>query len=346
MSQRWTAAGLEARLAALRDGDAFRNYLAVRDRVLAMTEREADRPVSIQAPSAYWAEELQGFEYMLDASPLVVEKLRHHTSHLTGLRVYDYRSNQDRRHRLFRQKLGALRAKDSNDLFVPEWPGLGGFGFDLDGALVNLDTLKFYEVLIALDHAAVLDEFRRTNERKLVWEIGAGWGGFAYQFKTLCPNVTYVIVDFPEVFLFSATYFRTVFPDARVRWYGDVEDARLFDDWEQFDFVLIPNTALRDVMRPPHLDLTINMVSFQEMTAAQVDEYVRVAHEAECPFLYSLNRERSGHNTEIESVSAILERYYRPKLVSLLPVSYQKMLNEEPSPTDYKHIVGWRRMPA
>jgi len=346
MNRNWTAAGLKARLATLQEGTAYRTYLSVRDRVLAMTEREADRPVSIQTPSEYWAEELRGFEYMLDASPLVVETLRQHTIHLTGLRTYDYRSNKDRQRQRFAQKLATLRQKDVPGLFIPEWPGLGGFGFEIDGALVNLDTLKFYEVLIALEHGAVLDEFRRTNERKIVWEIGAGWGGFPYQFKTTCPNTTYVIVDLPEVFLFSATYLKTVFPDARVRWCGDVDDARLFEDWEQFDFILIPNTALRDAMRPPRLDLTINMVSFQEMTAAQVDDYARVAHEAGCPFLYSLNRERSGYNTEIESVSAILERYYRPTIVNLLPVSYQKMLDEEPSPTDYTHIVGWRRMLA
>ena len=61
----------------------------------------------------------------------------------------------------------------------------------------------------------MLDEIRAPG-RKLVWEIGAGWGGFAYQFKTLFPDVTYVIVDLPELFLFSATYLMTLFPEAKV----------------------------------------------------------------------------------------------------------------------------------
>src|SRR5687768_8616440 len=157
------------------------------------------------APSEYWREELSGFDYLLDASPLIVERLREHTHHITGLRPYDYRGGQPARRAALAAKLGALREAGRDDLLVPESPALGGFGFEIDGALYNLDTLKFYEALIALDRAGVLGELRRATGRPVVWEIGAGWGGFAYQLKTLFPDVTYVICDLPELFLFSAT---------------------------------------------------------------------------------------------------------------------------------------------
>lgn len=341
----WTEEGLKARLELLSRSLGYRAYREVRERVLAMIARESTRPPGVQTPSEYWSEELENFEYILDASPLIIDKLRHHSYHITGLRVYDYRTNRDLMRKKYERKLKTLRQKDGIGLLVPELPDLGGFGFDFDGALVNLDTLKFYEVLIALEHGAVLDEFRRTDERKLVWEIGAGWGGFPYQFKTTCPNVTYVIADFPELYLFSATYLMTAFPQAKIRWFGDVPPERTFDNWPEFDFILLPNTAVREAMKPPQLDLTVNMVSFQEMTAAQVDEYASIAHAAGCPFLYSLNREKSHYNTELESVSAILERYYWLRQIELLPVSYQKMMDDEPSPTDYKHQIGWRRQP-
>ena len=102
---------------------------------------------------------------------------------------------------------------------MPESPALGGFGYDIDGRLFNVDTLKFYEVLIGMERGGVLAALRE-RERPVVCEIGAGWGGFAYQFKTLFPRSTYVIVDFPELFLFSATYLATVFPDARLAFVG------------------------------------------------------------------------------------------------------------------------------
>jgi hypothetical protein len=259
------ARALEERLAALRASAAYRHYEHARARVLEMRALfdEADGA----RPSAYWQEELSNFEYMLDASPLIIEKLRHHTHHITGLRVYDYRTDRGRAREKFAEKLRALIALGHPDLLVPEARLLGGYGFEIDGELYNIDTLKFFEVLIALEKGSVLQEFRGNSERRLVWEIGAGWGGFPYQFKSVCPNVTYVITDFPELFLFSATYLMTLFPEAKVAFWGEQPAERLFANWREYDFIFCPNTALVE-MPLPRLDLTINMVSFQEMTGA------------------------------------------------------------------------------
>ncbi len=332
---------LKERVSALADGAAFKNYEVARDRVLDM--REQVRAAPEYRPSAYWEEELSTFEYMLDATPLVIEKLRHHTHCLTGLRAYDYRSHKTRAKTRFAEKLDALVEAGSRDLLVPEWRPLGGFGFEIDGQLFNIDTLKFFEVLIALQKGSVLQEFRGNSDRRLVWEIGAGWGGFAYQFKTLCPNVTYVISDFPELFLYSATYLMTAFPGAKVAFWGEEPVDRLLDRWRDLDFIFLPNTSLAE-MTLPRLDLTVNMVSFQEMTEAQVVAYAERAHALNCPFVYSLNRDKSSYNPEISSVSEILARYFWPHEISVLHVPYTKMMDERPSTSDYKHIIGWRRV--
>jgi len=332
---------LQERVSALAAGTAFKNYEHARERVLEMRARIAASPD--HKPSIYWEDELATFEYMLDASPLVIEKLRHHTHWLTGLRAYEYRSHRTRAKVKLVEKLQALKRTGPPELFVPEWRALGGFGFDADGDFFNIDTLKFFEVMIALDKGAVLPEFRGNTDRRLVWEIGAGWGGFPYQFKTLCPNVTYVISDFPELFLYSATYLMTAFPAARVAFYGEEPVERLFERWHELDFIFLPNGSL-DEFTPPRLDLTINMVSFQEMTEAQVASYVARAHALNCPFVYSLNRDKSAYNPEIRSVSEIVSRFYWPRVIGVLPVPYTKNLDEEAAPTDYKHIIGWRRV--
>jgi hypothetical protein len=335
------AAAFAARLAGLRRTPAYRNYELVRERVFAMRTLEAQLPH--YRPSAYWKEELENFEYMLDASPLIIDRLRHHSLHITGIRVYEYRSNRDRFRSQFVEKLAAMKRIAPAGLLVPESPLLGGYGFDVDGALFNIDTLKFWEVLIALDRGAVLDEFRGTAERRLVWEIGAGWGGFPYQFKTLCPNVTYVVTDFPELFLYSATYLMTLFPDAKVAFWGEAPTTDILARWQEYDFIFMPNTAL-DELRPARVDLAVNMVSFQEMTQEQVTAYVRHAYEVGARFLDSLNKEKSTYNRELESVSAIIDRYYWPRKIDVLHVPYQKMLDAKPSTDDYKHIIGWRRV--
>ncbi|MEA2150743.1 MAG: hypothetical protein QOD69_2573 [Solirubrobacteraceae bacterium] len=331
---------LETRLEELRAGTAWSAYERVRDWVL-------DTAGDSAGASAYWAEELETLDFMLDASPLIIERLRHHTYPITGIRPYEYRSGKDRAAQ-YAAKLEALASLGGRDLRVPESPALGGFGHEIGGALWNIDTLKYHEVLVALEQAAVLWSFRRDDARRVVWEIGAGWGGFAYQFKTLFPDTTYLIVDLPHVLLYSGTYLQTVFPEARIHLYGEGDV-----DWDRADFVLAPHTAL-DELAPPRLDLTLNMVSFQEMTQAQVEGYVRRAHELGSPFVYSLNRERSRYNDELISVSDVISRRYWLYEIPVLPVSYLKMLDTSaPSKArrpktaapegDYRHLLGRSR---
>ena len=76
--------------------------------------------------------------------------------------LYDYRSQKTRAKTMFAEKLEALLGAGPPDLLVPEWRELGGFGFDIDGRLFNIDTLKFFENLIALEKGAVLQEFAAT----------------------------------------------------------------------------------------------------------------------------------------------------------------------------------------
>ncbi len=359
-------AAFEAALAERRATPLYLRYREIRDWVLRLTSAEAPEGT----PSAYWREELAGFGYMLDASPLIVEKLRHHSYHLTGLKVYDYRTGKDDRIPAFAAKMAMLETvAGGRDLLVPEATELGGFGFEIDGALVNIDTLKFWEVLIALDKAAVLGGLREAEaagERPVVWEIGAGWGGFARVFKTLLPGATYVVVDLPETMLFSALYLGHLFPKAKIHLHAPGGPA---PDWTA-DFLFFAHTDL-EAVRPPRLDLALNMVSFQEMTAAQVRGYVDAAWERGAPYLYSLNRERSPYNTELESVSEILAERFWPHEIPVLDLPYTRL--PEPGATQrlakardagrkktktaregpgkpaaktargYRHVVGWRK---
>ena len=357
---------IKARVEEAAASPGFEAYQAVRREVLAMRDRDQRAAGSVTAPSAYWREELEQFDYMLDAPPLVVANLRRHCFHLTGLRPYDYRSHKSSSRVARRKK--ALEAAGGRELVVPEPELLGGFGFRIDDALYNVDTLKYSEALIALRRSGVLTDLQSHDRKPLIWEIGSGWGGFAYQLKTVCPGATIVLSDFPELFLFSATYLMTAFPSARVVFEGSDDDPGA-ESWTDFDFVFVSN-ARTDAVRPAHLDLTANMVSFQEMTSDQVEGYVSHAAAIGCPRLYSLNRERSLYNPELTGVTAIMSRYYEPQDIEVLPESYvaagktgrRKLrktarravsravsrlpLRRDPGtapsggPTDYRHLVG------
>jgi glycosyltransferase involved in cell wall biosynthesis len=301
----------------------YEAYVAARDAVLRM---KAVAVGGVADPSAYWAEELANIDYLIDASPLVVAKLRHHAFHITGIRPYDYRAQDGARREAFEARLRVLVELGGLELLVPEHEALGGFGYDLPEGLFNLDTIKYFEVLVGMKRAGVLDALAAQTERPTVLEIGAGWGGFTYQMKTLCPEARYVIVDFPELFLFSATYLQTVFPGASVAF---VDNETAGDAVNDADIVFIPNTlADRAVNYAP--DVTVNVASFQEMTSAQVSAYAALAHHARCARLYSLNRERSGHNRELSSVSECLARYYALEEITLLDTDYVKAMKASP----------------
>jgi glycosyltransferase involved in cell wall biosynthesis len=326
-----------------RDAQAYQAYQRARDAVLRM--KQSARVDGGLDPSAYWRGELENIDYLIEASPLIVRKLRHHSFHITGIRPYDYRSKGDGRREYFEARLAALRELGGDALLVPESPALGGFGYDVDGRLFNVDTLKFYEVLIAMERGGVLASIRAAA-RPVVCEIGPGWAGFAYQFKTLFPAATYVLVDFPELFLFSATYLAAQFPDARLHFVESEADLAA-DAWRGADFVFVPDTLAHLLAGLP-LDLAVNMVSFQEMTEAQVRRYAMLAARAGCPALYSLNRDRSPYNAEIASVSAVLGEYYTLTQVDVLDTDYTSVNKKppktrrvpEPGELVYRHLVG------
>lgn len=346
---------LHDRLAAARESSSYGAYLRVREAVLSML----DHAPAESAASAYWTEELEGFLYLFDASPLIIEKLREHCYHLTGLRSYDYREHHAHRAAPFIRKVEMLSACDTGarTLFVPEARALGGFGFETPWGLVNIDTLKFYEVLIGCDRAGAIDAIRQLATPRVV-EIGGGWGGFAYQWKTLFPSTRYIIVDFPGTILFSATYLASLFPDARLFFHSGLQgDAKRLADG-MYDFAFVPHFAWDDLAETLSADLLINIASFQEMTSDQVRGYVQGATQMGVPTLYSLNRDRSLHNAELTTVSSLVSEWYDTEELELLSLQY----NELPSryrdslffrvrdrlrrsfagtpPKKYRHLVG------
>src|SRR5687768_13590050 len=111
----------------LRRTPAFEAYLRARDAVIRIKQHDEGRPSPPEAhPSGYWTEELGNIDYMIEASPLVIHKLRRHAFHITGINPYDYRSGQDSRRAYFEARLQALRKLGGERLLLPESPALGG----------------------------------------------------------------------------------------------------------------------------------------------------------------------------------------------------------------------------
>jgi hypothetical protein len=337
----------EARLAAEESSRqaiaarAFEHYVRVREYLRAI--RATQPPASLTAAEQ---RTLSGLEHLWEATPDTIARLRRWCEPITGVRVADYEPPSPdlilrikRDYRVLRRQVGA-------ELFVAESPALAGFGFPRGSDLVNEDTLKYFSVLVALQDAAVLATCR-TAERRIVWEIGGGWGGFAYQFKTICPNVTYVITARPDVMLVSAVYLMTVFPHARHRFFGEGTSGNLWTNWQDVDFLFVPESAVA-ALQPPRVDLTLDLMALPAMDTGRVRAHVRRAYELGCPYFYSLLPAASGGD-EVSRVWGSIERWYWPHPVPPRAENMPPVVDgaaSAPPEAEYAHLVGWRRLRA
>ena len=321
---------------------AYNDYVHVRDHVRRMRAVSDDHAVALTGAEQQMVNALA---HLWDATPETIANLRRSCEPISSVRASDYQAAPSDLLTKLKRELGMLRRQVGRELFVQESRALGGFGFDRHGELYNEDTARFFKVLIALHDGAVLEPCRGTGSRRLVWEIGGGWGGFAYQLKTICPNVTYLITGIPDVFLVSAVYLMAVFPGARCRFFSESSHADLWQDWDQVDFNFVPESALPTLL-PPQLDLTVDIMALGNMSAERVRSHVQCAFDLGCRYFYSLLP--PACSADRPTVSGMIERLYWPHPVPARREQWAPaVMGVEPEPatdTENAHLVGWRRI--
>jgi len=273
--------------------------------------------------SKYWAEEVSGFEYIFDSSPLIINDLRSHCYHITGEIPYPYRNHHEFRSGQFLQKLNLLRSESQKidkdlDLLISEPEILGGFGFNIEDKFINKDTLKFYECMIALQKSNAIDA-NNKEKKSVICEIGAGWGGFAHCFCTIFPNTKYIISDLPNTLIFSYLFLSEAFPNKKVKLFNYESESI-----EDCDFLLIPNTEFNNYKGT--IDGAINICSFQEMTSEQVSEYIETLHGMGSKFIYSLNRNLNKNNLGLKNpISYHISEKYNLEKIDILKIPYTEL---------------------
>jgi putative sugar O-methyltransferase len=232
---------------------------------------------------------------------------------------------------------------------VAESPLLGGFGHTKHGELYNEDTLRYFATLVALQDAGVLVDYRGGADRRLVWEIGGGWGGFARQFKTVCPDVTYLITGTPNQLLLSAVYLTTIFPTAHARFYDPAAPCEMFRDWHTADFLFAPEAAVPSLW-VPRLDLALDVMTLHGMDADRVALHVRQAYAWGARYFYT-QQPVSQSAGEDSAVSAAVAPWFWLHLVPALAEPDGATADAQAEEgdrgrgaVDDVHIVGWRRI--
>jgi hypothetical protein len=320
---------------------AFQHYLRVRDQVRGLQEMEASDDGLTPAERRM----LSSLEMLWDAGPEDIADLRHHCKSISGVRRSDYTGPKAPAIKArVERELQRLLEKGDRALWVEEPAALGGFGFNGLGKRYNEDTLRFFRVLSVLQDAALLKEFRGAGPRRTVWEIGGGWGGFAYQFKTLCPNVAYLITAPPTLLLISTVYLMTLFPEARFRFYERTQPDAFWQDWDAVDFAFAPETVVSE-MRPPGLALTVDVMALERMSPARIDHHVRRAYALGSRYFVSVCPVGDPDPELASPVRPAVERCYWPHPVSA-PVYLAKRLGLTSGSRGMERtfLLGWKRL--
>ena len=233
-----------------------------------------------------------------------------------------------------RYGLDTLTADIPPELVLNEPEGGIGFSYD-DGRFVSSDIVRLQKVVNTLYRNDVLSRLSTPNdgERKSVLEIGAGYAGLAHHLSRILGNITVVIVDLPEMLLFSGPYLTLLNPDKRIYIYDGSDFSEFIDSSEAktYDFILVPNYRLQS-LREWRFDLAINVNSFQEMREAQVDEYLNFVSETCTGVLYSVNVDRHPGNSELFDFSEMLSARFdltevlHPKPPEKLKIRLRKAL--------------------
>lgn len=107
--------------------------------------------------------------------------------------------------------------------------------------------------------------------RKVVAEIGGGFGGMAYYLIRDAKNTTYIDFDLPENLALTSYYLLKSFPEKKVLLYSEAafEGVNLAD----YDIVLMPNFLL-DNLPDGTCDLVFNSYSLAEMSQQTISHYV------------------------------------------------------------------------
>ena len=295
------------------DNIEYLKYINIRDHILKYKENQKSK----EGVSDYWIEEANSFDYLLNATPEILAKFRHHCFHITGDFPYKYRGHHSANLQIdYEVHLATMKGFDKNKMFIPEPPELGGFGFNIDG-LVNVDTLKFYEVMLNLQGTPL---FHALEKGIKVIEIGPGWGGFGFQLKKRFPKTKILLIDLPDTLLFSTTYLKGIFNQDRHIYFGEPGFNKNLEN-EDYDFAYAPHFAFPEISLE-NFSATFNIASFQEMTSSSITEYCEILKESKVDYLYSFNRPVSPYNTQVQDVAQSIEFAYDLEQVNKLPYTY------------------------
>ncbi|HKD35265.1 MAG TPA: putative sugar O-methyltransferase [Pirellulales bacterium] len=151
-----------------------------------------------------------------------------------------------------------------------DWTSDTGFEIAIDGRRYAWDTLISLDTVLSIAEA----DPGILNQPRIVADLGAGWGRIGYVLKRINPQVSYVVLDLPEILMISMSVLPRMLPRESVSLYREM--SKLGSLSRQ----VLQSCGLwfggsQDLLRIEDggIDVFINIASFQEMKLSQVRAY-------------------------------------------------------------------------
>ena len=253
-----------------------------------MMREDNDRAGFPFSPSEFWRNEASNFDTVFESAGINSVEDEYFNTRFHGIerndpRLYEWFVSVFWRYLRERDRLGLLQRLDSTlnlrskyfflvngeriEFGPPVW---------VENRQVSPDLLfSIYDFYNLLELNPAL-----ATEPLIVGDLGAGWGRIGYVLLHANPRAHYVIFDIPESLLISSTYLPGHFPEHSSSGYDESKRIGKLDR----DRLLTKSMwflGAQDLARlPAHgVDFMVNVASFQEMNAAQVNRYIELFDE-------------------------------------------------------------------
>lgn len=180
---------------------------------------------------------------------------------------------------------------DSASLKQLESPMIGNpYGYYIDGHFIKVcsDYQHYY--------ATCIDRMTSENpevERRVIVELGGGFGGMAYYLIRDSKNKVYVDIDLPENLALASFYLMHAFPEKKVFLFGEGELTE--ETFKDYDIILLPNFEVKKIPTCS-TDLVFNSYSLAEMSESAISCYVDELSRSIKPagYFYHVNHTRES----------------------------------------------------
>jgi len=180
---------------------------------------------------------------------------------------------------------------DSASLEQLDSPMIGNpYGYYIDGHFIKVcsDYQHYYATCINR-----MTSDNSETERRVIIELGGGFGGMAYYLSRDSKNTVYVDIDLPENLALASFYLTHALPEKKVFLYGEGElTAETFKD---YDIILLPNFEVKNIPTNS-TELVFNSYSLAEMPENAITCYVNELSRALKPggYFYHVNHTRES----------------------------------------------------